>query len=318
MHSWTSTEGKVIQGDFLGLDAEKVRLRVQGKDFAIPLARLSEESRVLALRLAAPVAVVQSQDPADMEKSKAVSFPDFTQTDIAKDLAGEGSQFCAPVSVANSLVWLARQGVPGILNGPDAAPAHRELVDDLARRMETSTDNGTSAEQLAGGLEVFLQRAKIRKPTIFYAGWRPGAGGQPAEDRIADLAWLAKYGSGPDVAWINIGFYRLEGKNGGYIRESGHWISLASLGDRLTVSDPSSRAGSEASKQELAVRALERGSLSGSFKGLPVDSEGYLLISDGLAGKKDRVAIIDGAVALRLPEELRKAVVAKLATGPSR
>lgn len=45
--------------------------------------------------------------PAVGTTNFADPIPDFTQTDIKGNLSGNGEQFCAPVAVSNSIMWLA-------------------------------------------------------------------------------------------------------------------------------------------------------------------------------------------------------------------
>ena len=54
MYAWINKDGKSIGGSFVGLDAGKLTLRVDGKIFLVPLADLSNESQQQAHRLAAP------------------------------------------------------------------------------------------------------------------------------------------------------------------------------------------------------------------------------------------------------------------------
>lgn len=49
---WTNTDGKTIEAEFIRLDGRSVVIRKDGKQFTIPLAKLSPESRKQALDLA--------------------------------------------------------------------------------------------------------------------------------------------------------------------------------------------------------------------------------------------------------------------------
>ena len=46
---------------------------------------------------------------------KVYSTPDLTQTDPRGSFADGGENFCAPVAVSNSFVWLSNNGYPKLL-----------------------------------------------------------------------------------------------------------------------------------------------------------------------------------------------------------
>ena len=61
LHSWKSNEGKVIEAEFIKLDAETLHMRKGGKAFQISLSKLAPESQQLAKKLAeTPVEPTQS------------------------------------------------------------------------------------------------------------------------------------------------------------------------------------------------------------------------------------------------------------------
>ena len=52
VHSWKSSDGRVIEAQFAGLQGDQMTLVRDGKSFVIPLARLAAESQALARQLA--------------------------------------------------------------------------------------------------------------------------------------------------------------------------------------------------------------------------------------------------------------------------
>jgi hypothetical protein len=52
--SWTNTDGKTIEAEFIHLDGDTVVIRKDGKEFKIPLAKLSPASREQALTFGGP------------------------------------------------------------------------------------------------------------------------------------------------------------------------------------------------------------------------------------------------------------------------
>ncbi len=59
--NWTNTQGKVIKGTMLGVEGEKVRLSVNGKEFAIPLSGLSAADNAYVQEWKAQVSVARTQ-----------------------------------------------------------------------------------------------------------------------------------------------------------------------------------------------------------------------------------------------------------------
>ncbi len=52
MEEWTARDGRVIRARFIRLDGEAVVIEKEGKQFSVPLAKLSDDSAALALELA--------------------------------------------------------------------------------------------------------------------------------------------------------------------------------------------------------------------------------------------------------------------------
>jgi hypothetical protein len=70
--------------------------------------------------------------------------PDFTQTDVRGAASGNGQQYCAPVAVANSFMWLGEDTQDQLL-----------LIEKLASRdyMNTSLKNGTGTTGVLRGAD---------------------------------------------------------------------------------------------------------------------------------------------------------------------
>ena len=82
--------------------------------------------------------------PSHATTEFANQIPDFTQTDIRGSYYGNGQQFCAPVAVSNSIMWLA-----------DRSNGQIELIKKLASSsyMNTSLQNGTGTTGVLNGVD---------------------------------------------------------------------------------------------------------------------------------------------------------------------
>lgn len=61
IRNWTNTQGKAIQGTLLGVEGDKVRLLVNGKEFLIPLSGLSAADNTYVQEWKAQVSVARTQ-----------------------------------------------------------------------------------------------------------------------------------------------------------------------------------------------------------------------------------------------------------------
>ena len=66
--SWTASDGRVMQAKFIKLDGESVIIEKDGKEFAVPLAKLAPESVALAKKLGGVA-------PAQPGKAETVAYP---------------------------------------------------------------------------------------------------------------------------------------------------------------------------------------------------------------------------------------------------
>jgi hypothetical protein len=71
-------------------------------------------------------------------------IPDFTQTNVKGSSSGKGQQYCAPVAVSNSIIWLSHNGNEQL-----------NLIHKLASKpyMNTSLKNGTGTTGVLRGVE---------------------------------------------------------------------------------------------------------------------------------------------------------------------
>ncbi len=210
--------------------------------------------------------------------------PDLSQEQALFDARLNPDTLCAPVAVANSLVWL--EGRTDV--------AHQvEVVNQLAhyRYMVTSPVIGTSPAGLLRGVRRYLGEHGIDYVALRYAGWRE----VPADARdaaMAELRWLHAGLDARAALWVNLGWYR-ELLPGVFERQGGHWVTAVGYdAGRLVVHDPQREA-----PVELSLRQRGR---------TLVNARDWKLLAGVLEvpGRPDRpgeTGFIEGAVRLVMP-----------------
>ena len=232
-------------------------------------------------------------NPAKITLSESFynEIPDLLQTLNSAGFAGDGQQFCAPVSVSNSLVWLED-------NKDEQYQIN--LVHKLSSPayMNTNTKNGTSAYEVADGVHKYATERWGRYKTLQYSGWRKVRSQFRSQQQQPTVAWMTSGVHRKGAVWLNIGWYNQNGLD--YQRAGGHWVTLVGYEQgRLVIHDPAPRAGKEFSNQFLSLEPLAGGKLIHSK--YATSAQGYFAIADGMhISSKGTLAIIDGAVKFEL------------------
>ncbi len=235
---------------------------------------------------------------------KVRRIPDFMQTDPRADLPGGGKQFCAPVSVSNSLVELSARFPDLLRRRRGGVLDQRELIVLLSssRYMNTSVENGTGASGLLRGIDGYLAERSLKPKRLEFQGWRmhPNEYGMGVD--VPDLDWIKRGVLGDGAAWLNVGWYNYDLATNEYHRTGGHWVTLTGYdGHTLIIRDPSSRAGLSPQSEYVTTTPIRGGTLVGDKKGLPRSARGYLRLEGGMHVKKSAdYAILDAAVVLQL------------------
>lgn len=219
-------------------------------------------------------------------------IPDLLQTLHESGFSGDGQQFCAPVSVSNSLVWLEKN---------QDTNYQIDLVKKLASSayMNTRITNGTDVGGVMRGVKKYALERWGGFKTLEYSGWRK----VPSEfknhrQQMPTINWMSQAMHRKGAVWLNVGWYTSEGIN--FRRKGGHWVTLTGYENgKLVIHDPSPRAGKSFSNQFLSVRTLPSGELLNGEKSH--NARDFFIIEDGMASlPQGRVAIIDGAVKFEL------------------
>lgn len=231
-------------------------------------------------------------------------IPDLTQTLKGAGFAGGGSQFCAPVSVSNSLAWLEARG--------EDQAYQVQLVKKLAspNYMHTKLTNGTGTVELMRGVNSHAIETWGKFNRLEYAGWRSCPSGTKVAAKPT-IKWMVDALHYRAAVWINVGWYvkRVGGGQVVYERTGGHWVTLVGHSNgQLILHDPAPRSGKRPRKEMASYAVIPNGVQTGNKRGLPVNAFGSIELIKGLAiSSKANTAIIDGAVVfeLKAPDPFR-------------
>jgi hypothetical protein len=219
--------------------------------------------------------------------------PDFTQTDVRGAASGNGQQYCAPVAVANSFMWLGEDTQDQLL-----------LIEKLASRdyMNTSLKNGTGTTGVLRGadklaIEMFGGYAQLE-----YQGWRKHPSQYSRSQKVPQLNWIIDGIGDKSAVWVNVGWYRHDSTKNEYKRIGGHWVTLVGAdSSRFIFHDPTPRAGQDFANEYVGISKIGSGTLTGNKSGLPTSAKGYMRLGKGMHIKSSAdTAIVDGVVKLIL------------------
>lgn len=218
-------------------------------------------------------------------------IPDLLQTLNSAGFAGDGQQFCAPVAVSNSLVWL---------EGNRDKKYQIDLVHKLSSPtyMNTNTVNGTNVFGVTQGVHRYAMERWGKYKTLEYSGWSKSPAQFRSNLKKPTLNWMTSALHRKGAVWLNIGWYNQEGIS--YRRAGGHWVTLVGYEQgKLVIHDPAPRAGKIFSNQFISLNPLSGGQLISGTR--TTTARDHFVISDGMAtSSKGKFGIIDGAVIFEL------------------
>ena len=219
-------------------------------------------------------------------------IPDFTQTDVRGNNTGNGQQYCGPVAVSNSLMWLS-----------DERTDQLELIKKLAskRYMNTSLKNGTGTTGVLKGVDKIAKEWFGGYSKLEYQGWRKHPKKFSTGLKVPEIEWLVKGISKDAAAWLNVGWYKFNEAKNEYRRIGGHWVSLVGFDENtLIIHDPAPRAGNSFANEYVEIYQIIDGTLVGKKIGLPTSAKGYYILGEGMYVKYNAdVAILDGVVVFK-------------------
>ena len=219
-------------------------------------------------------------------------IPDFTQSRITGWQYRHGSEYCAPVAVSNSLMWMT-----------DLSSEQADLAKLLAsgRYMNTDIWKGTTTTKLLRGVDAIARDLLGGYVSLEYQGWKKHPVQFSTGTKVPDIHWITDGISKDSAVWLNVGWYQYDRVNDIYHRVGGHWVTLVGYDDSiLIIHDPAPRAGQSFANEHVYTARIGSGILTGRLSGLPRPARGYLLLGKGMHLKSIAdVAIVDGAVRFR-------------------
>ena len=239
---------------------------------------------------------------ADSHRAKVAHTPDFLQTDKDGGFAKGGTQFCAPVAISNSFMWLAANGYDELRPEGNAKRAQIAMIRALSGReyMNTSPTRGTDPDQVLEGIASYVNDSGYTIEELSFEGWRP----VPEEYHYSEMPDLddvkASIVDEQSAVWLNVGWYDYDEDSGDYKRTGGHWVTVVGYdGEDLLIHDPQPGAGSSFRTQRISFEEIGEGRLTGRYPNLPRDAAGYYEVGgEMVTGRK--TCILDGVVFLRL------------------
>jgi hypothetical protein len=222
-------------------------------------------------------------------------IPDLLQTKTSAQFPGGGRQYCGPVAVSNSLIWLA---------GTEDEASQIDLVHKLGEEayMNTKKRNGTGTAGLIRGVEKYVVEKWGGYKTLIYSGWRKCPEKYRATIDKPTITFMRKGLNRKASAWLNIGWYKVDKLNNEYHRTGGHWVTLVGYENgRLIIHDPAPRAGEKFSNEFVRYSILYTGKLVDSKWDVNRNAKGFIRLGGGMhIPKKADTAIIDGVVILQI------------------
>ena len=246
---------------------------------------------------------------------KVDSTGDMTQTDRGAKLPNGGRLHCGPVSVSNSLMWLAENGFENLSSRlKDRQQAHFEVAHALGSKeyMNTNLETGTGAGGVLEGLARYIKDRGYEYRYLRFQGWRGHPSRFTLGKDVPDLNWIKDGLKGNSGVWLNVGWYKYNPWTSEYARTGGHWVTLVGYGANekgeqdpsiLIVHDPAPRCG-KSPNEYVRMELIGKGRLTGRHSNLPRSAKGFYKMAGGMHVKKTAdFGILDGAVVLRMGEK---------------
>ncbi|MEW8585873.1 MAG: hypothetical protein AB2531_08910, partial [Candidatus Thiodiazotropha sp.] len=220
-------------------------------------------------------------------------IPDYTQSNIIGKGTGDGQQYCGPVAISNTIIWLNKN-----------RGNQEQLILKLASKpfMNTSLKNGTGVTGITRGIAKISNELFGGYKVLEYEGWRKHPKQYSTDVKLPSENRLTSAINQNSAAWLNIGWYRYNEANNEFIRIGGHWVTLVgSKYGQFIIHDPAPRAGKHFSNEFVDYSILRDGTLVGKKWGMPFPAKGLISLESGMHKKKGAdFAIVDGVVYLEI------------------
>ncbi|MEI8389379.1 MAG: C39 family peptidase [bacterium] len=246
-----------------------------------------------------PVTVPLQKTPA---LPISVPFPNLKQED---------EYSCAPVSAANSIIWLSNNGYKNLYTSNNPST----LIEELSKHVKLikEVNKGTTANNMCVGLENFINSRGYKISKLEYQGIRP-VDDKYKTSMCPDIEKIKKEIKKGNVVLLNLGIYNK--KNSQYERHYGHWITVTGTGQNDSLSDDKSLAIHDPYSKSngnfyIKPAKIESGKFFHNYddneKTLTDDASGFYEIPEKFNYlENDEIAVIDGAVILEMDKNSKQ------------
>lgn len=240
-----------------------------------------------------------SQSP---DYKRISSIPDYYQKENRFGTYPlNGSMYCGPVAVSNSIVWLAKNGFPSLVEfSNDPLLDQHRVIEKLASKGYMNTRSiGSTVQDLCRGVEKYLDDCDI-DGTLFFEGMYTVSNDFRGAS-IPELDTIIKFTTGARAAWLNIGWYKYDLRTNEYHKNGGHWVTLAGYKNQngaisLIINNPGTK---KRQMEFLNIERIRNGTIFNGNKNFHVDALGFYRFKTG----KNNYGIIGGVAYLSLENE---------------
>ncbi len=216
-------------------------------------------------------------------------MPEFLQADFGQTgnlLPGDGLLYCGPVSVADLLVWLARNGYPELAPADGTEREILNLVRSLGGLFKTSAFGGTSGDEQEEGLRLYLGLKGFAPEQ--YDALLSG----PTTEPRPGWEFFQRWNAGTSVIQVNPLWFDRSSTPTFDNSVGGHNVALIGIDEAagtITISNPFPAGDPNPQTQRVSVVTAAESP----------DLEGLLQFDSDISGSKD-LPIIEYAFGLRI------------------
>ncbi len=269
--------------------------------------------------------VCGAYEPLASFTDKIADTYDYYQLDPAYGGFTDGSNFCGPTSVSDTLMWLGDHGFDKLAaHTSDRKKDQHDLIATLGSidYFKTSAvSSGTLANDMLVGLKKYVTEKGYSYRRLHYMGIGSVMPFAPElavdaefnlQSEAINIGWLKRAIEANSSVWLAVGLSHYDEGTKTYESELGHWLAVVGHGVQkdgtpnpniLITRDPYT---SNAEVQYLELRSTQGRKLHYTGMGLDYTASAdgcYELLGAGQFAFSYPNVVLVGAVALELPSE---------------
>jgi hypothetical protein len=247
---------------------------------------------------------------AQRTQSKADLTPTFWQRDPDADFEDEGRMHCAPTSVSDGLIYLARTfGITGLVPGTQRKTDQIKLIEELAEYFHTDPSiGGTNPDRILTGLQSYVKSKGYELSRLELMSWR-AVSNSNKKFKIRtkpDISWMRNAARSKDTVVIfNFGwYYEIDD---GYNRKGGHWVAVVGAApdsNEFYVHNPMLRSEEQSKKKSVTLTRLDEDFIVVQSDGKDIEEKNMKGYYDGegpgLPHRKGIDAVLDAVIVFSL------------------